>query len=194
MANIVLATESKYKKELFSRLNLSFTSMAAKIDETPLDQETAKALAQRLARQKATHIYDRLDQRCYVIGADQAAECGGQIIAKPMTHERACEDLRRYSGNTISFYTAVCCFFPDGSSTDLIDITKVSFRDLSESEIEQYLKKEQPYDCAGAFKSEGLGISLFESIESNDPAALIGLPLIQLATFFREQGFDLYKP
>lgn len=193
MANIVLATESKYKKELFSRLNINFNCIAAHIDETAFENESAKALSCRLAEQKAVHVFDQLGEPSYVVGADQAAECDGKIVSKPMTHEQACEDLKRYSGKIFSFYTAVYCLSPDKTGVELMDVTKASFRHLSDAEIDRYLRKEQPYDCAGAFKSEGLGISLFDAIESQDPTALIGLPLIQLAKFFRDQGFDLYQ-
>lgn len=193
MRKIILATESKYKKSLFSRLNLAFESVAADIDETPKSGESAKALAARLAKEKALAISGLKEGVQYwIIGADQAASCGNNLIGKPKTHERAVADLKIYADNTVVFYTSACVLSPDNRFFHVSDKTTVNFRDLSNEEIENYLRIEQPYDCAGAFKAEGLGISLFDSIESFDPTALIGLPLIQLADLLRKQGFDCY--
>ena len=198
MKKIILATESKYKKSLFSRLNLTFESIAADIDESPQPGENAKELSARLAREKALAVSSSETRDCWIIGADQAAACGNKLVSKPNTHECAVADLKAYSGNRVAFYTSVCIaspdkVSPDKSHTEICDQTRVHFRELSDADIENYLLVEQPYDCAGAFKAEGLGISLFSSIESTDPTALIGLPLIQLANVLRQQGFDCYR-
>lgn len=193
MKKIILGTESAYKKSLFRRLNLEFESAPPKIDESPRANETAMALAQRLAREKAEHIFDHGGYNdSWVIGADQTAEADQVVIGKPGTHAQAVADLTKFSGNEIFFFTAACVLSPAGECFEMLDKTQVRFRELTAEEIENYLRIEQPYDCAGAFKSEGLGITLFESIESSDPSALIGLPLIQLASILRAQGFDCY--
>jgi len=193
-AKVILATQSAYKKALFARLNIAFTGVAANIDESPHTGETALALAKRLALGKAEKIRALTPSaEPLIIGADQVAICNGRFLEKPMTHEQAVADLMSSSGNTATFYT-VAAVLTDGLPAQLIiDKTCVNFRSLTQQEIDQYLKIEKPYDCAGAFKAEGLGISLFDSIESQDPTALIGLPLIQLSHCLREAGFDPYS-
>lgn len=191
---IALATESTYKKKLFSRLNLEFSAQAANIDETPLADEAAIALAARLAEEKALSTKRAGDASdLWIIGADQTAQCDEKLVFKPGSYQQAVEDLRRYSGQSLDFYTAVYVSTPKGADAAFIDKSSVQFRALSLEEIENYLRLEQPYDCAGAFKAEGLGITLFESITSSDPTALIGLPLIWLGNFLRKQGFNSYS-
>lgn len=193
MQKIVLATESTYKKALFSRLNLNFDSVAANVSEIALENEQAETLAARLAREKAEELKSRGEHKYdWVIGADQAAQCGKYLVSKPGTHQQAAKDLSIYSGNKVDFYTAVCVMPPEQSPIEFTDKTSVLFRNLAAHEIENYLRIEQPYDCAGAFKAEGLGITLFNSIESEDPTALIGLPLIKLAQALRSQGLNCY--
>ena len=193
----MLATQSPYKKALFSRLNIAFVDVAAHIDESPKPNEAAPALARRLAEEKAQKVYSlhtstSTESPLIVIGADQVAACNDRLISKPNTHERALTDLLAASGKTMTFYTAASVLSPDKPTQHILDETKVHFRDLTTEEIDQYLAKETPYDCAGAFKAEGLGISLFKSIESQDPTALVGLPLIQLSHCLRGLGLDLY--
>lgn len=191
---IILATESAYKQSLFKRLNLEFSAKAANVDETPLIDETARNMAGRLAKTKALEIKrvrDTPDQ--WIIGADQTAQCNEVLVSKPSSHEQAVQDLHQYAGNILDFYTAVYVATPEGEDEHFIDKTSVKFRDLTSDEIENYLRIEKPYDCAGAFKAEGLGISLFEYMTSSDPTALIGLPLIWLGNFLRSQGFNSYS-
>ncbi|HET7570036.1 MAG TPA: Maf family nucleotide pyrophosphatase [Gammaproteobacteria bacterium] len=190
---IVLASSSPYRRELLGRLNLPFDCQSPNIDETPRPGESPHDLAQRLAHSKAEAIAATLDQPALVIGSDQVASINGAPIGKPGNRERARAQLQQASGRTVEFHTAVAVR-ESGSSREasFTDVTRVHFRTLKDDEIARYLDGEQPYDCAGSFKAEGLGITLFESIESSDPTALIGLPLIELARILRE--FDLQLP
>lgn len=193
MKKIVLATESRYKKSLFSRLKLDFISVAADINETPLLEETAAALAKRLATEKSEKIANSHEfSKSWVIGADQSAQNGNNLVFKPGSHDQAVIDLLSYSGKKLDFYTAACVISPEGVKAHFMDKTSVVFRELSTDEVDRYLHIDKPYDCAGAFKVESLGISLFQSITSVDPTALIGLPLIQLGSYLQSQGFDCY--
>ena len=192
MQNIILATNSKYKQQLFQRLNLKFEAESADIDESPHRGEDAPTLAKRLAHQKAVKLA-KLKKGCWIIGADQCAQNRDTLVSKPLSHAHAVEDLQAYSGNRVEFYTSVCLISPDGQSEQFTDKTVVEFRILNLLEIENYLRIEQPYDCAGSFKAEGLGISLFHAIKTEDPTAIIGLPLIQLSQTLRDQGFDCYS-
>jgi len=188
---LVLASTSPYRRELLARLRLNFDVARPEVDETPLSQETAKALAQRLAEAKARAVSSRY-RNAWVIGSDQTAELRGQTLGKPGDYERAADQLSAASGQRVAFYTAICLIHAaDGRTIRFTDLTTVQFRLLNAGEIERYLHAEQPYDCAGSFKSEGLGISLFDSIESRDPTALIGLPLIGLSQALRQAGFEL---
>lgn len=188
---LILASSSRYRRELLRRLDLDFEVARPQVDETPLARELPVNQAQRLAKAKAHEIGGRSPQ-AWVIGSDQVAELNGQALGKPGGFEQAAEQLAAASGQRVQFHTAVCLYRDsDRQSLDFCDLTVVQFRILSNSEIERYLHTEQPYDCSGSFKAEGLGICLFETIESSDPTALVGLPLIALARALRQAGFAL---
>ncbi|HMB56026.1 MAG TPA: Maf family nucleotide pyrophosphatase [Arenimonas sp.] len=188
---LVLASTSIYRRALLTRLGLRFDVARPEVDETPLLNESPMAQAQRLAEAKARAVAERF-RDAWVIGSDQVAELNGQSLGKPGGFERAADQLAAASGQRVHFHTAVSVFRnSDRRTMRFCDLTVVQFRTLASADIERYLHAEQPYDCAGSFKSEGLGISLFESIESRDPTALIGLPLIALAKALRQAGFTL---
>jgi septum formation protein len=186
-----LGSTSRYRHELLSRLNLPFAVAAPEVDETPLAGETPRSLAQRLALAKA-HAVARQHPEAVVIGSDQVADLGGQPLGKPGTHARAVAQLRQMRGETVIFQTAVAvvCAATGFEQVDLAPV-EVRFRSLSDEEIERYLRAEQPYDCAGSAKSEGLGIALLDAIHSDDPTALIGLPLIRTCRMLRAAGLVL---
>ncbi|WP_370264230.1 Maf family nucleotide pyrophosphatase [Limnobacter sp.] len=188
---LILASSSKYRRELLSRLRLNFRCDSPQVDESAKPGETPLQTCERLAKAKAIAIAE-LHPDAVVIGSDQVADVDGVAVSKPGTHDKARAQLRSMSGKTVMFHTAVCICKP--GSTDTIDFTvptAVEFRDLDAAEIERYLLAEEPYDCAGSAKSEGLGISLLKRIESTDPTALIGLPLIELAHALRQLDFKL---
>jgi septum formation protein len=188
---LVLASTSPYRRQLLQRLGLPFELARPEVDEAPLSGESPIAQAQRLAEAKARAIGDRM-REAWVIGSDQVAELNGQALGKPGSFERAADQLAAASGQLVRFHTAVFLYrHGDERSQRFCDLTEVQFRVLVNGEIERYLHAEQPYDCAGSFKAEGLGICLFESIQSNDPTGLIGLPLIALAKALRRAGFTL---
>lgn len=177
---IILASASRYRGELLSRLGLQFRQLAADIDESPLPGESAATLATRLAAAKARALGHRAPG-AIVIGSDQTLDCEGVLLGKPGGFEAASRQLRRLSGRSASFYTAVAVFdTTTGRQVGDLARTLTHFRTLTDVEIARYLHRETPYDCAGSFKAEGLGIALFEAVESDDPTALIGLPLIRL--------------
>lgn len=191
MRRLLLASSSPYRRELLSRLQLAFETDAPHIDETAHPAETPSQLVRRLAHEKAlalagTHL-DHL-----IIGSDQVAVLGQQILGKPHTHQRATQQLRACSGNSVSFLTGLALLDSrDGTvQVDCIHFT-VHFRDLTEQQIDRYLKTEQPYDCAGSFKAEGLGVSLFRATEGSDATSLIGLPLIRLVSMLNEAGVEI---
>ncbi|MCX7663541.1 MAG: Maf family nucleotide pyrophosphatase [Tepidimonas fonticaldi] len=188
---IVLGSTSPYRRELLARLRLPFETVAPQVDETPLPGEPPARLAQRLARAKADAVAQRHPQ-AIVIGSDQVADLDGAALGKPGTHERAVAQLRAMRGRTVRFQTAlaVVCHASGYAAEDLA-VVEVRFRDLSDAEIERYLLTERPYDCAGSAKSEGLGIALLEAIVSDDPSALVGLPLIRTARLLRGAGVTL---
>jgi septum formation protein len=192
--HLILASTSVYRRELLARLRLPFDVHAPEVDETPLPGEAPARLAQRLALAKARAV-SRLNPNALVIGSDQVADLDGQPIGKPGTHERAVAQLRRMSGRVVVFQTAVAvvCARSTYVGTALVPVT-VRFRTLSAGEIERYLRSEQPYDCAGSAKSETLGIALLDAIESNDPTALVGLPLIRTCALLRSAGLDPLAP
>ena len=173
------------------RLRLPFDVQAPEVDETPMKGETPRALAARLALEKATAVARRFPE-AIVIGSDQVADLSGEPLGKPGDHARATAQLRRMRGQTLIFQTAlaVVCQKTGFVQRDLAPV-RVTFRDLSDAAIEAYLNAEQPYDCAGSAKSEGLGIALLDAIESDDPTALVGLPLIRTAKMLRAAGVDL---
>ena len=188
---LILGSTSRYRKELLSRLKIPFESVAPNVDETPHNQESPKDLALRLARAKARAVALK-NPEAVVIGSDQVADLEGMPLGKPGNHANAILQLQRMRGKTVIFQTAlsVVCIASGYERTDLAAV-KVKFRDLSDAEIESYLRAEEPYDCAGSAKSEGLGIALLESIENDDPTALIGLPLIRTCQMLREAGVKL---
>src|SRR5690606_32286488 len=190
MRHLVLASTSPYRRELLARLRLTFDVARPDTDETPLPGEAPAVLAQRLALAKATAVAAGLPD-AWVLGSDQVAELGGSPLGKPGSRDPAIAQLRAMSGRTVAFRTAVCLARADGRAFTSLDTTTVRFRDLSGEEIGRYVDAEQPFDCAGSFKSEGLGITLFEAIESQDPTALVGLPLIATARLLRQAGFPL---
>jgi septum formation protein len=193
---LILASTSIYRRDLLARLRLPFSCIAPGIDETRHAGERPLALAQRLARAKASAVaLEHPD--AWVIGSDQVAAQAAvsaeeQILGKPGTEARCIEQLRSCSGRTLAFLTAVAVVRHNGRlAHEFVDTTRVSFRTLEEAAIARYVALEKPFDCAGGFKSEGLGITLCESIENEDPSALIGLPLIRLSAVLRSVGFEL---
>ena len=188
---LVLGSTSRYRQALLQRLHLPFDVAAPDVDETPLTGETAAQLALRLALAKA-HAVARLQPHAVVIGSDQAADLAGVILGKPGTHEKAVLQLQKMRGQTVYFQTAVAVVCLDsGFEQSALATVKVKVRALSDEEIENYLHIEQPYDCAGSAKSEGLGIALLDAIDSDDPTALIGLPLIRTCQMIRAAGIPL---
>lgn len=188
---LVLASTSRYRRELLARLALPFETAAPDVDETPRAGEAPRELALRLALEKAQAVAARKPQ-AIVIGSDQVADLHGQPLGKPGTYERAAAQLARMSGQTVLFHTAVAVVQASrGFAQSSLATVTVRFRTLDAATIERYLLAEQPYDCAGSAKSEGLGIALLQAIESDDPTALIGLPLIRTAQLLRAAGLTL---
>jgi septum formation protein len=188
MKKLLLASGSRYRRDLLNRLGLPFTAVAPQIDETPEPGEHPAALAVRLAAEKARKL---ASTGAVVIGSDQVAALDGVLLEKPGVHALALAQLEACQGRTVAFHTAVAVH--DGATGrfhEHVDLTLARFARRPRSELERYLEREPAYDCAGGFKVEGLGISLFESVESKDPTALIGLPLIWLAGALREIGVD----
>ena len=185
---LVLGSTSPYRRELLQRLQIPFEVAAPEVDETPLPHESPDALAGRLALAKARAVARNFPQ-AVVIGSDQVADLNGLALGKPGNHERAVAQLRQMRGQTVIFQTAVAvvCLETGFEQTALAAVS-VKFRDLDDAEIENYLRAEQPYDCAGSAKSEGLGIALLESIDSDDPTALVGLPLIRTCKMIQAAG------
>jgi septum formation protein len=187
---LILASTSRYRRELLARLRLPFDVVSPEVDETPRPGESPAALAARLAQAKAAAVA-ALHPHAVVIGSDQVAELDGQPIGKPGTHERAVQQLRSMRGRSVVFHTAVAVQrAATGYAGAALAPVTVRFRSLSDAEIEHYLRAEQPYDCAGSAKCETLGIALLEAIESDDPTALVGLPLIRTCKLLRAAGFD----
>jgi septum formation protein len=187
---LILGSTSPYRRELLARLQMPFEVLAPAVDETPLPGEAPAALAQRLALAKANAIA-ALRPEAVVIGADQVADLDGQAIGKPGSHARAVEQLRRLRGRQAVFQTAVAVVRANtGFEQVMLAAVTVLFRELTDAEIEHYLRTEQPYDCAGSAKCETLGIALLNAIHSDDPTALIGLPLIRTCQMLRAAGLD----
>jgi MAF protein len=188
---LVLASGSTYRKALFDKLGLSYQTASPDIDETPEPGEPPEAQAVRLATGKARALAERFP-RHLIIGSDQVAVTDGQRLGKPGNRDNAMAQLRASSGQAVAFHTALCVLdSQDGQARTDIDHTVVHFRALSDREIERYVDRERPLDCAGSFKSEGLGIALFERIETEDPNALIGLPLIRLVRLLETFGVEV---
>ena len=188
---LILGSTSRYRKELLNRLRIPFETASPDVDETPHSNESPKDLALRLALAKARAVALKHPD-AVVIGSDQVADLDGIPLGKPGNHTNAILQLQRMRGKTVIFQTAlsVVCIATGYERTDLAEV-KVKFRDLSDAEIETYLRAEEPYDCAGSAKSEGLGISLLDAIDNDDPTALIGLPLIRTCQMLREAGVKL---
>ena len=188
---VILGSTSRYRRELLSRLRLTFDTASPDVDETPQAGETPQALALRLALAKARDVARRFPE-AVVIGSDQVADLDGEPLGKPGTHERAVAQLQHMRGKTVVFQTAVAviCQATGFEQIDLAPV-RVVFRDLDDGEIERYLRAEQPYDCAGSAKSEGLGIALLARIDNDDPSALVGLPLIRTCQMLRAAGVKI---
>jgi septum formation protein len=191
---LILASSSRYKISLFERLGIKFTAVSADIDESPLARELPIELVKRLSEQKALAIAT-LNIDSWVIGADQVGSVGNKILEKPGNYENAYQQLQFQSGKSVYFHCGVTLAkqSSNGTITKITEMstTEVIFRQLSDTDIKAYLEKEQPYDCAGSFKSEGLGISLFDQIKSNDPTCLIGLPLILVRKMLSNQEINI---
>ena len=186
---LILASTSPYRRALLERLGIVFTVAAPDVDESPWPQELPSETALRLAEAKARAVAKRHPE-VVVIGSDQVAECDGEPVGKPGSRESAVRQLQRLSGRTVVFHTGVAVVAGLRCQRALVDVAS-TFRTLSGEEIDAYLDREQPYDCAGSVKSEALGIALFEKIVSDDPTALIGLPLIALTRMLRAEGLDV---
>ena len=191
MLPLILASSSIYRKALLERLNLAFQSASPEIDESPLSGEQPEQLTQRLALTKAKALQRRFPQHL-IIGSDQVVLLDGKPVSKPGNHAEAQQQLQRSSGKTLTFSTALCLL---NSANDQHQLTvepySVTFRELTDEQIERYLQTEKPYDCAGSFKSEGYGISLIERMQGDDPNSLIGLPLIRLCQMLAQEGIHL---
>lgn len=186
---LLLASASRYRAELLQRLRLPFTAQASAVDETPRPGEPVAALVDRLSLAKAQALRATYPAH-WILGSDQAASVEGRILGKPGSLERAREQLRLCSGRRVEFHTGLALLHP-GGCLQARDLTTVQFRTLSEAAIERYLEAEPALDCAGSFRCEGYGITLFEAIDNQDPSALIGLPLIATARLLREAGLAL---
>ncbi len=188
---LVLASGSPFRKALLDKLHLKFETDSPDIDETPLTDESIESMVKRLSESKAKALSSKYPN-ALIIGSDQSAELKGKILHKSGSYSVAFEQLKNASGQTITFHTGLCLFnSKSGKAETICDPFIVKFRDLTDSEIDNYLKREEPYNCAGSFKSEALGISLFESMQGNDPNTLIGLPLIQLCRMLKENGLSV---
>jgi septum formation protein len=191
LPQLILASSSSYRRGLLERLGLAFEAWAPEVDETAVPAEGPRDTAKRLARSKAQAAAARFPG-AWIVGSDQVAEDSGVAIGKPGTAERARAQLRAMAGRTVRFHTAVCLLAPGGAiaAEDLISV-EVVFRKLTDAEIERYIAREAPLDCAGSAKVEGLGIALVERLRGDDPTALIGLPLIRLSAMLRSAGFEV---
>lgn len=187
---LVLASTSAYRKTLLNRLSLKFDQIAPDCDETPHTDEQSQNLVLRLALSKANSVLSTLNESAIVIGSDQVADLNGKILGKPLTHEKAVAQLRELSGSTVMFHTGLCVARHDKHLTALVS-TEVRFRSLTLPQIERYLAADKPYHCAGSFKSESMGSAIVDYMKSDDPSALIGLPLITVSQFLDELGVQM---
>jgi septum formation protein len=194
MPQLILASTSTYRRELLARLRLPFAVRAPEVDEAALPDETPSQIARRLALLKA-HAVALSNPQAVVVGSDQVADLAGTALGKPGSHENAVAQLRSMRGQTVKFHTAVAVVCTS-SEVEVVEVVtaQVKFRLISDAHIENYLRQERPYDCAGSAKCEGLGISLLEYIHCDDPTALIGLPLIQTCAMLRLAGLDPLDP
>ncbi|EKM7809303.1 TPA: septum formation inhibitor Maf [Klebsiella aerogenes] len=190
MSNLLLASTSPWRRMLLEKLSLPFECAAPEVDETPLPGESARQLVVRLAQAKAQALASRFPHHL-IIGSDQVCVLDGEITGKPHTEENAHRQLRKASGTIVTFYTGLALYnSANGHLQTECEPFDVHFRHLSDHEIEAYIRKENPLQCAGSFKSEGLGITLFERLEGRDPNSLVGLPLIALCQMLRREGFN----
>lgn len=190
MLSLVLGSSSRYRKQLLDKLGLPFTQDSPDIDETPQADESAAALVERLAVDKAKALADK-HPNSLIIGSDQVATFSGRIIGKPHTKDNAKSQLMQFSGQSVTFLTGLCLYNSQtGEHQSSVEPFNVHFKALTERQIERYIELEQPLDCAGSFKSEGLGITLFSQLEGRDPNSLIGLPLIALTEMLINEGMD----
>ena len=188
---LVLASTSPFRKELLQRLDIPFDTASPDIDESAQPGETPEQLVARLSEQKAKAVAEQFPD-ALVIGSDQVATLDDNIIGKPGNHENAVKQLKNASGRNVVFFTGLCLLNTRTGNTQIeVAPFSVTFRNLSEQKIDSYLKKEQPYNCAGSFKSEGLGIILFDKMEGDDPNSLIGLPLIHLVSMLKNEGINV---
>ncbi|MDX2367475.1 MAG: nucleoside triphosphate pyrophosphatase [Colwellia sp.] len=191
MKTLVLGSTSVFRQTILEKLNLPFQTAKPNIDETALTNETPQALVERLAIEKAKAVAHKFPN-ALIIGSDQVAVCEDEILGKPHTFENGVKQLSKFSNKSVTFYTGLCVFDNENNkATSLVEPFIVHFNALSQSEIESYLKAEQPYNCAGSFKSEALGICLFKKLEGDDPNTLIGLPLIKLVSLLKQHGLDV---
>lgn len=191
MKTLVLGSTSPFRKTILEKLKLPFYCAKPNIDETEKDNELPQDLVERLAIEKAKAVKQEFPQ-ALIIGSDQVAVCEGEILGKPHNFENAVIQLNKFSGKSITFYTGLCVYDSEkGTVVSLVEPFTVHFNQLSQDDIENYLNAEQPYNCAGSFKSEGLGICLFSKLEGDDPNTLIGLPLIKLVELLKQQGIDV---
>ncbi|AXN29896.1 Maf family protein [Vibrio coralliilyticus] len=187
---LVLASTSPFRKQLLNKLSVPFETASPDCDETPFSNERPEDLVKRLAKEKAESCHT--DKPSLVIGSDQVCVIDGQIIGKPLNRENAIQQLSHQSGKAIQFYTGLALHNTETNITDVkLDTFTVHFRQLTQQQINRYVEKEEPYYCAGSFKSEGLGIALFEKLEGKDPNTLVGLPLIDLIDMLETQGFPI---
>jgi len=188
---LVLASSSPFRKTLLEKLQLPFITDSPDIDETPLENEPIESMVKRLAKIKAEALAKQ-HPKALIIGSDQSATLNNKILNKPGSYDSAVKQLRAASGKTITFHTGLCLLNTQSHKSEtLCEPFVVKFRQLTDTEIDHYLTQEKPYNCAGSFKSEALGISLFESMQGNDPNTLIGLPLIQLCRMLKENGMPV---
>ncbi len=191
MKTLVLGSTSIFRKSILEKLNLPFDCAKPNIDESALNNETPIALVERLAIEKAKAVSTKYSD-ALIIGSDQVAVCDGEILGKPHNFENAVKQLTKFSDKAITFYTGLCVFnSKTGQTESLVEPFTVHFNPLTQTEITNYLKAEQPYNCAGSFKSEGLGICLFKKLEGDDPNTLIGLPLIKLVALLKQHNVDV---
>lgn len=187
---LILGSSSPYRRQLLEKLRLKFTQISPSIDESATERESAELLCRRLAKQKAHALIAR-HPTSVIITSDQCAAANGQILGKPLTRENAINQLIACSESTVTFYTAVCVYDGKGQLLEDIDTFEVDFRKLKKRQIEHYVDIESPLDCAGSFKSEGLGIALFKRLRGDDPNTLVGLPLIKLVDLLSKAGIDV---
>lgn len=188
---LILASSSPYRRELLSRLGIEFSTFSPSVDESRLDDEPAEDLVVRLSEKKAMAVAQSHPE-ALIVGSDQVATVSGLILGKPGNHEKAVEQLMSASGQRVTFFTGLTLFNSKTASSQSCCVPfHVQFRQLKQTEVENYLIKEKPYNCAGSFKSEGLGICLFERMDGEDPNALIGLPLIRLIRMLKNEGLDI---